>query len=313
MYFPYFRGRRFELLAIRRTLNIIRDNGQIIPIIEPFRRNIADLSRAVQIFRDNRLRFILITNPQGGQLNDNNGIQIIANRIINDHLDNYDGFYPAFIISATTTLPQIQQFLTTYANRDTVLIHYSEFRDTVGLLQALEQYNNVAYNIFIDSRTGTIYRNEFQDSNRVLIRDGFIIRRNADYPEEENFSDLNLTYNNDGYQGFGDFLIVGDTYVEAGGPAHAVAIHLTYQIPNGEIFVRHFVSDDTQGPQDTAGKFLQAVRKLNAFVNSGVYDFSFSNSCNELVGLFQRQHFPQLGPVKEYSMRHHLELLARIL
>jgi hypothetical protein len=28
--------------------------------------------------------------------------------------------------------------------------------------------------------------------------------------------------------GFGDFLIVGDDYSESGGPAYAIAIHLTF-------------------------------------------------------------------------------------
>lgn len=52
--------------------------------------------------------------------------------------------------------------------------------------------------------------------------------KNADYPPIEEFSDLHITFGEEGMDGFGDFLIVGDDYTEGGGPAYAVAIHLTF-------------------------------------------------------------------------------------
>ena len=35
-------------------------------------------------------------------------------------------------------------------------------------------------------------------------------------------------------------MIVGDDYMESGGPAYAVAIHLTYLNKEGDMFIRHF-------------------------------------------------------------------------
>lgn len=313
MYFPYLRARRFELYAIRSTIGVMLGTGNIIPIIEPVNSNFADLNRAIREFVDRGLTFILVTNPQGGELIGADGIQNIANNINDIQLNNYNNYFPAFIISSSTALSDIEQFLNTYAQRNVALIHNTNFIDVSNLLALLNQHNNVTYNIFIHSRTTPHYRNRFQTTNRVLIRDNFHIMRNADYPNEEFFTDQNLTYSTDGYSGFGDFLIVGDVYREPGGPAHAVAIHLTYPYTTGEILIGHFISDDVLGAQNPGGKFLQALSKLVQFINSGVYNFNFSNACGEYLDYFRRRHYPGLPKVKELSMRHHIELLAHIL
>lgn len=53
--------------------------------------------------------------------------------------------------------------------------------------------------------------------------------------------------------GFGDFLIVGDEFSESGGPAYAVAIHLTYINTKHEdemyiyhLFRQHVIHRQTQ-------------------------------------------------------------------
>src|SRR3546814_6797061 len=78
----------------------------------------------------------------------------------------------------------------------------------------------------------------------------------------EEFSDLHVTYGDHGMAGFGDFLIVGDVYSEGGGPAYAVAIHLTFIDPDKDdvMYIYHFVSDTKDTPTDPAGKFAQALR-----------------------------------------------------
>ena len=65
MYFPYLRGRQFELIAIRELLenNLISD--KIIPIIEPVRASSTLLKTIVQCKNANQpLAFII--NPQVG-------------------------------------------------------------------------------------------------------------------------------------------------------------------------------------------------------------------------------------------------------
>ena len=76
----------------------------------------------------------------------------------------------------------------------------------------------------------------------MLIYDGFTRSKNRDYPPKEFFSELHLTYSELRLNGFGDFLIVGEDYIEAGGPAYAVAIHLTHLDKDDIMYVKHFVS-----------------------------------------------------------------------
>src|SRR5690606_7047031 len=112
--------------------------------------------------------------------------------------------------------------------------------------------------------------------------------------------------------GFGDFLIVGDDYSEGGGPAYAVAIHLTFINPDDEdvMYIYHFVSSTNDTPTDPGGKFAQALAKLIAKLESGTSKLFESSAIKEFRDLNEKGHFPGLGSVKKLSMRHHIETLA---
>jgi hypothetical protein len=173
----------------------------------------------------------------------------------------------------------------------------------------------VKTHVFIDNYTSKLYQRHFRRDGveRILIRDGFRRMRNEDYPSEEHFSDLHITHGDEGMDGFGDFLIVGDEFREAGGPAYAVAIHLTYLNQEDDMFIMHFVSDSTGSPVNPAGKFQEAVEKLVAELDRRGTQLFCSNACNEYRELFNNEHFPGLGYVKKLSMQHHLELMADFL
>ncbi len=110
--------------------------------------------------------------------------------------------------------------------------------------------------------------------------------------------------------GFGDYLIVGDEYSESGGPAYAVAIHLTYLGNDDDMFVYHFISDQTDSPTDPGGKFLEALKKLVKEINKPKSLIFKSRACQEYQDLYQKKHYPGLGTVKKLSMQHHIELIA---
>ncbi len=110
--------------------------------------------------------------------------------------------------------------------------------------------------------------------------------------------------------GFGDYLTVGDTYSETGGPAYAIAIHLTYISNDEDMFIYHFKSDRTNSPTDPGGKFLEALNKLvNKAEGKGSLIFK-SKAYYEFKDLYDKQHYPGLGYVKKLSMQHHIELIA---
>ena len=113
--------------------------------------------------------------------------------------------------------------------------------------------------------------------------------------------------------GFGDYLIVGDDYSETGGPAYAVAIHLTYLNDEDDMFIYHFVSDRTDSPTDPGGKFLEALNKLVKQIEEPKSLIYKSSACKEYLELYEKQHYPGLGSVKKLSMQHHLELIAHFI
>ena len=65
MYFPFLRGRQFELLALRELLenDLIGDN--IIPIIEPVRLS-SSLLKTVELFNKKNHKLVFVQNPSVG-------------------------------------------------------------------------------------------------------------------------------------------------------------------------------------------------------------------------------------------------------
>jgi len=106
--------------------------------------------------------------------------------------------------------------------------------------------------------------------NKILFDDRFKKRnRNADYPEDEFFSDNHLDLESDNYTGFGDYSIVGSEYIESGFAPYAVAIHIVYFAEDSSLRIKHFISDSNDDISDVAGKFYQAVTKLHNWYISG--------------------------------------------
>ena len=116
----------------------------------------------------------------------------------------------------------------------------------------------------------------------------------------------------EGMNGFGDFLIVGDDYSISGGPAYAVAIHLTFidSDKDDAMYIYHFISDRQDTPKDPAGKFLEALNKLIDKLDEANSKVLETRAVSELRELHSRRHYPGLGYLKKLSMQHHIETLA---
>ncbi len=308
MYYPYFRGKQYELLTVKENAQLLSDNS-IFPIIEPVKENLGGLTRAIQALIDEETYFIIIANPEYGELNKN--ATPLEEVIFSDLLNEYDNYSLGFILSQRTDISEVKQFVKKYATKNIALIH-SDFQDGKQLKNILKNHANEIKHIFIEGLSGKLYQKKFKDpkSERILLRDGFKKRRNVDYPEDEHFSDLHATYKEEGMDGFGDYLTVGDQYSETGGPAYAIAIHLTYLDDDDDMRIKHFISDRTKTPTDPAGKFLEALDKLIKVINSKPSPVFNSKACDEFRELHRKKHFPGLGYVKKLSMKHHIELIA---
>lgn len=309
MYFPYFRGKQYELITIRDNASMIKDSG-IIPIIEPVKENLSPLIKATSELAKVEGEYILIVNPKYGDLKNNSNP--LFEEVIAKGSDKGNGPILGYIVDHRSTLVDIEDFLNTYGEYKIAIIHYG-FPKSQDLANSLSKFTSEKMHIFIEGKSGKLYQSHFEDSEKILIRDGFQLRRNIDHPDNEHFSDLHITYKLEGMTGFGDFLIVGDDYLETGGPAYTVAIHITYLNEENDMYIWHFLSDRNDSPVDPAGKFLEALGKLIAGSDGNGYSGFNSNAYQEFCNLHERGHYPGLGYIKKLSMQHHIELLSNYL
>ena len=308
MYYPYLRGKQNELILLRENAELI-SKSKILPIIEPVKANLNPLIKCLTALINAECEFTVIINPTcGDHENDNNEL---ITRLNDEDIFKYAKLNIALICDENISIDKIKDYLDLHSELPIMIIHYG-FSDAKALTNLLSEYNNINTQIFIEEFAQKRYRKAFSEYDRVLIRDGFKKRSNKDHPQVEHFSELHIMYDDEGMRGFGDFLINGDEYSETGGPAYAVAIHLTYldSSDDNDMFIKHYVSNTNSSPADPGGKFLEALNKLVNDTNSNIFK---SNAILEFKKLYDRQHFPGLGSVKKLSIQHHIELIADFL
>ena len=201
MYYPYLRGRQFELIALREYAFQPRDNNNIIPIIEPVRKTFNSMKLALPKLIENKVKFALILNPQVGEIKNKKDI-ILS---LKDELSDNSKWIPAYILknNFSEILNQIKEF-----SFSEVMVVCSESTDTSdSYFDTLVLSQNVKYVVSNENRT---LKRKLSNKGKDIIRldDNFNAqRRNSDYlmMPEEKFSEEHLFYKEDGYNGFSDF------------------------------------------------------------------------------------------------------------
>jgi hypothetical protein len=313
MYYPYLRGKQFELILLRDNAEIIAHN-KIHPIIEPVKKDFKSLNRAIEVIEEKNINYTLIINPITGE-KPVTLISIMENFIKNSNNIDFQNLSLGYILSAESDIEEFIKLLENNEDKNFSIIHYG-YPNSKIIAEKTIDFDNIQRHIFIDGFAGKLYQRNLKKDGieRILIRDGFKTQpKNSLYPESEHFSDLHITYPDEGMDGFGDFLTVGTDYSETGGPAYAVAIHLTYLNEEDDMFIFHFISDRTDSPTDPGGKFLEALSKLVETAENEHTLIFKSEAYHEFKNLFDKQHYPGLGYAKKLSMQHHLELIVNFL
>jgi len=308
MYHPYFRGKQFELITIRETANVLAQSG-FTPIIEPVRESLGGLRRTLDAVCDAKGKAIVIVNPyHGDHHEDGTGISAL----LKDGSFDSDAIIPGILLKGDMSLDEALACFNQHKGPVPAFVH-AGFLEAKALAETFGAKLPETMNVFFETYCEKLYRKHFATSERVLIRDGFRRQRNADYPPLEKFSELHATFEEEeGMDGFGDFLIVGDDFSEGGGPAYAVAIHVTFIDPDNDdaMYIYHFVSSTKDTPTDPAGKFAEALKKLIDKLNAGNSKLLETSAIKEFRELHAKGHFPGLGYVKKLSMKHHIETLS---
>lgn len=315
MYYCYLRAKQYELLAVRSCLpKIVQKNMAVI--IEPVRENNRDLYSCLKDAKNANARLILIVNPKCGELEGN---ERLTEELIKGAIELYPQVELGFIVDDTTSPTQVNSFFNAYLQQAKSIIHKGSYVNAQQLLNIELSDRLFKSNIFIEGKCSASYVSNFNQTFKVLVHDGLNrTQTNAGYSNNiiEFFSDLYLNYRQIGFQGFGDFSIVGDHFVEGGGQAVTAVIHVTYEdTDKTQILAHHFLSDPRVAAEDVAILIDEALEKLEAFITSQRPDIlNWSTACKELIAIYNTPgERTNLAYIKKMTIKHHFELMHNIL
>lgn len=310
MYFPYVRGRQYELLALRELIENDILSSKIIPIIEPVKLS-PTLLKTMETFVKKDKELIIICNPAVGTFgSDMNKADVAKDKnkaMFLSLLGNGKILKGHIMKKNSKSFIDIWKYKMNTEKDDWIVINNNR--------EYQEQYSEIFYDItprFVFIPDESSFRRQVR-RNRILLVDRFNKRdRNSAYSdnEDEFYSDDHRFYEDDGFKGFADFSIIGNDYLESGFAPYAVAIHIVY-FKDENLRVHHFVSDTNDDIQNPAKKFYEATEKL--------YNWVLSNNIQHTRGLdgfiehYNNQTYPGLGSVKKLSLMHHLELIGKYL
>lgn len=283
MYYPYFRGKQYDLLAIKSLIEADRLSDQIRPIIEPVKD-----SRTLHTFlasaHNQQQPLFVIKNPQAGQFLTETGLTDLEHSI--DH--------SAYIIDRS---------LDSLAVDPEIWI----VQESRPVLESDWQMNTRPVLVPLEFRLL-----EKISGPKILSEDPYTrLPKTAFYQEipDELFSTTQVTYQKRGFIGFSDFSIDSRIYYEKGYPTPILSLHLVYFVDN-TLRIHHFLSpDDDRSQKEKFFRLMDQVLPWLDRLTGKVPTLGLS----QLLDAFDKKHFPGLGTMRKASVMHHLEVMSRFL
>ena len=312
MYYPYLRGKQFELLALRELANELAGDFRFVPIVEPVKMTFTGLTTAVSTMINKNLKFALVLNPNEGDFQFEKKDLLHEIAPLKDHRD---AWLPAFIYQDSEN-ENIEQIIDRYELEHVMLVFgdYSIQERNLNVFHLLEK-TQVEYVVVSEGDSRTLMRrlfHQYPDKKFIRLDDNFNeAKRNADYGQhtDERFTEEHLYYEDDHFYGFGDYTALNKHFAEGGMLPYAIAIHLTYQQEDRVVYIHHFVSDTNDDRSNIQGKFIEAARKVELFYR----DHEKTPAVEEILHLIEEGRYPGLGFLKKLSIKNSIQLMNRIL
>ncbi|MQS75383.1 sce7725 family protein [Companilactobacillus halodurans] len=299
-YYPYLRGRMYDLLALKELCENRQLSFKIVPIIEPVRDS-KELLQTVQTFIKYQQPFGIVANPQVSVygLNDTKLYPLPDMRKLSF-------FHPSAILAADFS----SDFLKTVDNQESLLI----VRDYQMLLayQKTKVLHTVDKVLIPD--VARIHR--LVPKKAVKLSDPLtFVRHVEDYQllNDEFFEPADWYRQVDDYHGFGDYSMVGHVYFDKGMPARAISLHLIYVTEDGTLRIHHFVSDSNEKMSGQKQKFFEALNKMVIWCDKNINGLNLTPALTTLLEYRCQDKFPGLGIIKKLSLMHHFQLMGRLL
>lgn len=271
-----------------------------------------DLARCIKEFGKAGQTLAVILNPDKHELKPKDEAKAWRDEILKV-VDEHASILPTFRCVSTTTVAHVSSFRKRFAGRK-VALAYSSPALTDAELKTLVNDANVRFHIVLNEKMTVAQQTLLPSARRVDIRDYFNkLVRNSDYNGAELFSERNKTFK-PSWVGFGDYASIGSAFTPGGGQPAAVAIHAVYKHKSNDVWIEHFVSDDTDmDAGSTEDKFLQAARKLVKAAKTRPKEFGTNFALDEYANHVAASHFPGLATNKVLQLEHHICLMLDLL
>lgn len=304
MYYPYLRGKQFELIALREFAE--KSPAHIRPIIEPVKRNTNSLITALSALVNKGMPFALVLNPATGEYRKDSLELDEIFPLLKEH-----DWTPAFLLNDNAEL--ISGIIESYNIRNAMVIVGNGFNVDNQANKELLSDDRITFVVgAFESNRGL--KRFFNSAGKKIIRldDCFKEKqKNADYADntDELFSEEFNYYSEEGYEGFSDYTALSSDFKEGGMLPKAVAIHMTYPKSEEAVYVHHFVSDSNDSTANIKKKFYEAALKLKDFFSP----IPTTDGVRSVIECLDNDKYPGLGMLKKYSILNHLELMENIL
>ncbi|MFD2306856.1 sce7725 family protein [Enterococcus termitis] len=283
MYYPYFRGKQFDLLALTTLLASGRLSKKIVPIIDPV-KNSTTLKKFLIEVQKNEHPFYIVQNPQAGDFLTFSGAEYLTSLaapkalVIDQPIETFQDSCQLFIVErAAPVLESDWQ-----SNQVPVLIS-EEFR----LLQKV---------------TGP----------KILSQDLYTRLPKAEFYQEcpdELFSTAHLTFPKKGFVGFSDFSIDSRIYYEQSYPSKFLSLHLVY-FEQETLRIHHFLATEEGASQKE--QFFELMENIIHWEKQ-LCAGETTLGLDLLLKAFSADKFPGMGVMRKAAVMHHMELMSRYL
>ena len=119
MYYPYFRGKQYELIAIRENARLLKEAG-FVPIIEPVKESLNGLLRTLAEVAKVGGRAILVANPNyGDHSDDRRAIQDLFKK----QLWGLGNISVGLLVTSDSSVETLKNECVQHGQREVSLIH----------------------------------------------------------------------------------------------------------------------------------------------------------------------------------------------
>lgn len=312
MYFPYLYGRQAERSALITLAPELGTPQKVFPVVEPH-SPARGLIRVLEKFRDHGAKAYVVVNPDRDVLAAPQA-QAAWAAVMAPYLDDQSLVIPTLKITAATRAVDVRRFLDAHSGQHVGLVVDSTAIPPRDLATIVVGRNALT---FLKPESNPVgYAAALGPAATVEIENSFPGQpRNADYPDGDWFSESHVTFASEGRLGFADFTVLPPTPPSTrGGPAGAVVVHLTWEDGPDDLRVQHFLSDERDTTQGTAGgKLLEALAHMAAQRAVTPTRFQISPGLAAFQDILDRRHSTSLGKSKEHQIAHHIFTVARTI